>query len=740
MGNPRLIRGIARVIVALVCVTAQARVHAQTNIVVPVQIVRVADDDGGRQTPLSTEEAAYWLAFANQAYTVANITFTFDPLADFTTIRSTLLNNTTGTMDTDWDAERIYGNQVSACFPGKLVLFARFGPTTNPSAENGFSWWDYDFAAVPALIDQYHCGTWNMPLMAHEIGHHLGLPHTFSALFDTTNAAAADFASKGNNPAVYDGDGFSDTPPHPSIRTEECPPDANILVLNGVTFTLPRNNIMSYYFEANTFSPQQANRLRWMASNYQRNNMRRPVNFNAPNPQEGESLSVVQSQNATYFPQDMTGFGADGWSGHEQIFAILTNGSSLTVQFNCAKAGNWRLDLYLTQAPDYGIFQCAVDGVSFGPPVDGYAPLVIPSGQVSLGTLNLTAGNHLLKFQMTAKNAASSNYYFGLDCLSLVDTNAVVSPTVTTQPLSQSVDAGSAIALRATAAGASTFTYQWRRESTNVPGATASSYPISPATVADSGNYSVVIGNGAGSVTSMVASVTVNPTPSSPFRIEGENAAVDVPENVNGYGPQNMTGFGTGWSGNAQLFIDFNPGGNLTLPVEVAAEGFYRVEVAVTKAPDFGQVQCSLDGVVAGPVVDGYGTSVLPPNGRVSLGIFYLSFGLHSLRFQCVGKDSVSAGYRFGIDYIEVTARSPQVLQSPAKPAGGGFQFLFGDSDGTGSSLSNASHFTVETSTNLGLGNWTSSAGHLLLTNGTFLWMSSDPAGSLRRYFRVVEK
>jgi hypothetical protein len=290
------------------------------------------------------------------------------------------------------------------------------------------------------------------------------------------------------------------------------------------------------------------------------------------------------------------------------------------------------------------------------------------------------------------------------------------------------------------AAGSSTFSYQWRRESTNVPGATGSSYPISPATVADSGNYSVVISNSAGSVTSMVASVTVNPAPSSPFRIEGENAAIDVSENVNDYGPQNMTGFGSGWSGNAQLFIDFNPGGNLTLPVEVATEGFYRVEVAVTKAPDFGKVQCSLDGVVTGPVLDGYGTSVLPPNGTVSLGIYYLPFGLHLLKFQCVGKDSASAAYRFGIDYIEVTARSPPVLQSPAKPAGGKFQFLFGDSDGTASSLSNASHFTVETSTNLNLSNWTSSAGTLLLTNGKFLWMSSDPAGRLGRYFRVIEK
>ena len=105
-----------------------------------------------------------------------------------------------------------------------------------------------------------------------------------------------------------------------------------------------------------------------------------------------------------------------------------------------------------------------------------------------------------------------------------------------------------------------------------------------------------------------------------------------------------------------------------------------------------------------------------------------------------MGKNAASAAYRFGIDYVEVTARSPQVLRSLAPTAGRGFQFFFGDADGTPSSVSNASNFNVQTSTDLASRNWTSATGNLVLTNQEFLWTSADPTNSPRRFFRVLEK
>ena len=271
---------------------------------VPLQIVRVTDDDGSRQTHLSALEVLGWVNFANAVYAPANVQFTFDPLSDLTTVPSTLINNMTGTGDANWDAERRAANQVAASFPGKLVILARWGPGSGASGA-GFSWWDYDFVVVPGYYDTFHCSYQNWTVLAHEVGHHLGLPHTFGGLFGTVAAAAADFAARGNNPEVYDGDGFSDTPPHPSIVTQECPPHTNRLVLNGVTFTLPLDNIMSYYYEESTLTPQQTARARWMLAYYLKNGLHLPSNQGTPNPLEAEGLAVVQALNASYGAQSM---------------------------------------------------------------------------------------------------------------------------------------------------------------------------------------------------------------------------------------------------------------------------------------------------------------------------------------------------------------------------------------------------------------------------------------------------
>ena len=48
-----------------------------------------------------------------------------------------------------------------------------------------------------------------------------------------------------------------------------------------------------------------------------------------------------------------------------------------------------------------------------------YAPLVLPSGSLAIGTINLSAGTHTLSFRIVGKNAASNGYSLGLDALTL---------------------------------------------------------------------------------------------------------------------------------------------------------------------------------------------------------------------------------------------------------------------------------------------------------------------------------
>ena len=90
----------------------------------------------------------------------------------------------------------------------------------------------------------------------------------------------------------------------------------------------------------------------------------------------------------------------------------------------------------------------------------------------------------------------------------------ITAPTVSTQPSSQTVTAGQTASFAVTASGTAPFTYQWRKNGSNIVGATSSSYTTPVTSSADNGAlYSVVVGNNAGTVTSSNATLTVNHSP-----------------------------------------------------------------------------------------------------------------------------------------------------------------------------------------------------------------------------------
>jgi hypothetical protein len=88
---------------------------------------------------------------------------------------------------------------------------------------------------------------------------------------------------------------------------------------------------------------------------------------------------------------------------------------------------------------------------------------------------------------------------------------APVAPTITTQPASRTVTAGQTATFSVTASGTAPLSYQWRKNGVAISGATAASYTTPPTTSADSGaQFTVVVSNSAGSVTSTPATLTVN--------------------------------------------------------------------------------------------------------------------------------------------------------------------------------------------------------------------------------------
>lgn len=82
-------------------------------------------------------------------------------------------------------------------------------------------------------------------------------------------------------------------------------------------------------------------------------------------------------------------------------------------------------------------------------------------------------------------------------------------PTITAQPQSQNAVVGSNVTFTVSAIGSPAPTYQWRKDSVTIPGATSASYTINGVQTSDAGGYSVVVSNASGSATSDTATLSV---------------------------------------------------------------------------------------------------------------------------------------------------------------------------------------------------------------------------------------
>ncbi len=134
-------------------------------------------------------------------------------------------------------------------------------------------------------------------------------------------------------------------------------------------------------------------------------------------------------------------------------------------------------------------------------------PLVNGGNVTGALTPTLTLSNLLkadeAQYAVVVTNASGS-------VTSLVATLTVNDPAVTAQPASQQTEQGQSATLSLKAAGTEPLSYQWLKDGTVLPWATASALTLTNLQGADAGNYSVVVSNVYASVTSAVAVLTVN--------------------------------------------------------------------------------------------------------------------------------------------------------------------------------------------------------------------------------------
>ena len=89
-----------------------------------------------------------------------------------------------------------------------------------------------------------------------------------------------------------------------------------------------------------------------------------------------------------------------------------------------------------------------------------------------------------------------------------------VAPTITSQPASVSVTAGTAASFTVAASGDAPLAYQWQRNGADIAGATAPTYVVAATSIADSGAaFRAVVANAAGTATSSAATLTVAVAP-----------------------------------------------------------------------------------------------------------------------------------------------------------------------------------------------------------------------------------
>ena len=85
-----------------------------------------------------------------------------------------------------------------------------------------------------------------------------------------------------------------------------------------------------------------------------------------------------------------------------------------------------------------------------------------------------------------------------------------VAPTITTNPAALAVFTGETAAFSVTAAGTAPLAYQWRFNGTNINAATNEDYTFNNVQTNHAGNYTVIVTNSVGSVTSAIAVLTVS--------------------------------------------------------------------------------------------------------------------------------------------------------------------------------------------------------------------------------------
>ncbi len=232
-------------------------------------------------------------------------------------------------------------------------------------------------------------------------------------------------------------------------------------------------------------------------------------------------------------------------------FSVTANGAGLTYQWrkggvNVSGATANTLTINAATAADAGGYDVVVTGAC-GTDISSAATLAVNSLTVisaqpvnqtvcagASASFSVTATGTNLSYQWrkngvaingatggayvipvtAASDAGSYDVIVSGTCGSVMSTAVALTvnaqPTITSHPPSKTICEGEFTNIPVFATGTG-LSYQWRKNGVNIAGAITSTLQITSASLADVGNYDVVVTGACGAVTSNVASLTVNP-------------------------------------------------------------------------------------------------------------------------------------------------------------------------------------------------------------------------------------
>jgi uncharacterized lipoprotein YddW (UPF0748 family) len=226
-------------------------------------------------------------------------------------------------------------------------------------------------------------------------------------------------------------------------------------------------------------------------------------------PGDTEAMPGLLATNAFATDNDNTGTGTGAVDfSNGRVYALGANNGLLALEIQCAVPPAAPA---ITSQPQN---QTVIRGgnASFSVTATGDAPLAYqwwsngtpyPDAINNTFAVNDAQESDAGEFHVVITNA------IGATTSSVVTLTVLVPAEILTNPQHQTVGAGQDVSFNAAATGTAPLTYQWRFYTTNLPGATESSFTRTNAQTADSGDYSVVVTNVAGSVTSSIATLLV---------------------------------------------------------------------------------------------------------------------------------------------------------------------------------------------------------------------------------------